>query len=261
MKKQLIYIIGIVASLFTACENISEDERFLEVEGVTAQRVVLLEDYTGQACVNCPSAHDVATELHEEYPENLIVVAMHAGVQAISPSVREGGLKQEEGDEYAKNAGVEALPIGQINRRSGLLAYTAWTATLLEELNTPSVLDIAVKANEKDGQLHVETAMLAMENIEGKLQLWVLEDSIISFQMLPSKQMDMEYCHNHVFRDAINGTWGENIALELGEQKTVIHGDFELSPTWNPEHLSVVAFVYNDSGVLQAAQCKVTVNE
>ena len=102
MKKQFIYIIGIAATLCTACENISEDERFLEVEGVTAQRVVLLEDYTGQACVNCPNAHDVATELHEEYPENLIVVAMHAGVQAISPSVREGGLKQEEGDEHAK---------------------------------------------------------------------------------------------------------------------------------------------------------------
>jgi hypothetical protein len=66
MKKSYIYIIGIAAAFFAACENISESERLLEVEGVNAQRVVLLEDYTGQACVNCPEAHKEATALHED---------------------------------------------------------------------------------------------------------------------------------------------------------------------------------------------------
>ena len=70
MKKHLIYIIGIAASLFTACENISEDERLLDVEGVTAQRVVLLEDYTGQACVNCPEAHKEAQKVQASHTSN-----------------------------------------------------------------------------------------------------------------------------------------------------------------------------------------------
>ena len=226
---------------------------------MTAQRVVLLEDYTGQACVNCPNAHDMATELHDLYPENIIVVAMHAGMQGIA--VEYNGLKQPEGDEYAKAAGVVDLPVGQINRRGGLLKYTAWTATLLEELNTPSVLDISVDAKEKEGKLYLETSLFALGDVAGKLQLWVLEDSIISFQVLPSNKMDNQYVHNHVFRDAINGTWGEDISLTLGEQLVKEHKDFELNPDWKTENLSVVAFVYNDDGVLQATQCKVTVNE
>jgi hypothetical protein len=67
--------------------------------------------------------------------------------------------------------------------------------------------------------------------------------------------------HNHVFRDAINGTWGEDVTLTLGEQKVIEHKDFTLDVAWKPENLSVVAFVYNNDGVLQAAQCEVVISE
>ncbi len=257
MKKQLIYIIGIAATLCTACENISEDERFLEVEGVTAQRVVLLEDYTGQACVNCPSAHDVATELHEEYSENLIVVAMHAGAQA---KAAPAGLKQPEGDVYADNFGVKNYPNGLINRRGGLKDYTAWGGIVREEIQRESQMNLSVSSVLIDGGLMVTTDMQALENIAGKLQLWIIEDSIVGPQ-ISHAGLNPQYIHNHVFRDALNGTWGEEVSLTVGEQTTIQHENIVLDSNWKPENLSVVAFVYNNDGVLQAAQCKVTVNE
>lgn len=251
MKKHLIYIIGIAAAFFTACENISEDERFLEVEGVTAQRVVLLEDYTGQACVNCPKAHEKATELHELYPQNLIVVAIHAGMQALP------GLKLEEGDTYADNAGVKIYPSGHINRRGGLKDYEDWTETVVEEVGKPSNLDITVNATMQEGKIQIETNLLALDEVQGKLQLWMIEDGIVAFQVGASS----EYVHNHVFRGSINGTWGEDLSLNLGETKKLQHNDVALKEAWNPANLSVVAFVYNEEGVLQAAQCKVVTNE
>lgn len=257
MKKHLIYIIGIAATLFTACENISEDERFLEVEGVTAQRVVLLEDYTGQACVNCPEAHKEATALHEQYHDNLIVVAMHAGAQAIPAPA---GLKQPEGDEYADNYGVKTYPIGMINRRGGLKDYTAWGGIVRDEIQRESSLNISVNASVSNGKLSVETDLLALETLSGKLQLWVLEDGIVAPQISHSGA-NPQYVHNHVFRDALNGTWGEDVTLSLGEQKMVEHKNIELDASWKTENLSVVAFVYNNDGVMQAAQCKVTINE
>ena len=256
MKKHLIYIIGIAASLFTACENISEDERLLDVEGVTAQRVVLLEDYTGQACVNCPEAHKEATALHGEYHDNLIVVAMHAGAQAIPAPA---GLKQSEGDVYADNFGVKTYPNGLVNRRGGLKEYTAWGGAVREEIQREAPMNISVSAIVTDDQLVVKTDLLALENVSGKLQLWVTEDGIVAPQITlegPSPQ----YVHNHVFRGAINGTWGEEVALALGEQGTK-ENEFAIDAAWKPENLSVVAFVYNGDGVLQAAQCKVMVNE
>ena len=257
MKKHLIYIIGIAAALFTACENISEDERFLEVEGVTAKRVVLLEDYTGQACVNCPEAHKEATALHEVYPENLIVVAMHAGAQAIDAPA---GLKQPEGDVYADNYGVKTYPNGLVNRRGGLKDYTAWGGAVHDEIQRESPMNIDVTAIVADGQLVVTTDLLALEQVAGKLQLWITEDSIVGPQ-ISKDGPNMQYVHNHVFRSSINGTWGEDVSLTLGEQVKKTHDAFELNTTWKPENLSVVAFVYNNDGVLQAAQCEVVISE
>lgn len=257
MKKHYKYIIGIVAALFAACENISEDERFLDVEGVTAQRVVLLEDYTGQACVNCPDAHEVATELHEEYHNNLIVVAMHAGAQAIAAPA---GLKQPEGDEYADHFGVKTYPNGMVNRRGGLKEYTSWGSAVYDEIQRESQLNVSIETSVTEGKLNVKADLLALEALEGKLQLWVIEDSIIAPQVSHSGAQP-QYVHNHVFRGAINGTWGEDVSLTLGEEMTIEHNNFELNTAWKPENLSVVAFMYNNDGVLQAAQCKVNVNE
>ncbi len=256
MKRHLIYIIGIAASIFTACENISEDERFLDVEGVTAQRVVLLEDYTGQACVNCPNAHSEATMLHEQYPENLIIVAMHAGPQAIAaPS----GLKQQEGDVYADAFGVKTYPNGLINRRGGLKDFPSWGAAVYDELQRESTLNLSVNAEIVDGKLIVMTNLLALDALVGKLQLWLLEDSLVGPQITPNGPQ-LQYVHNHVFRASLNGTWGEETSMALGEQKELKHEDIVLNEAWNPENLSVVAFVYDDNGVMQAAHCNVNNN-
>lgn len=259
MKKHLIYIIGIAATLFTACENISEDERFLDVEGVTAKRVVLLEDYTGQACKNCPNAHEIAAGLHEEYHDNLIVVAIHAGVQAFPAPT---GLKTPVGDEYADNAGIQSYPSGLINRRGGVKDYPLWEAAVYEEIQKETPLTLEVQSSLCDnGKLSIDTEILALGDVAGKLQLWVLEDSIAGFQLLPEGGADVNYVHNHVFRGVVNGTWGEDVSLSLGEQKVIEHKDFELDATWKTENLSVVAFVYNEDGVLQAAQCKIIIDD
>ena len=261
MKKQFIYIIGIAATLCTACENISEDERFLEVEGVTAQRVVLLEDYTGQGCLNCPNAHDVAAQLHETYHGNLIVVSMHAGMLAYPYP---NGLKQLEGDEYATKAGVEFYPSGMINRRGGILDnYMSWGGAVYEELQRESHLNLMVESElVSDSLLSVKVDLLALASLSGKLQLWLIEDSIVAMQKMPTGKYNFEYVHNHVFRDAINGTWGEDVALEFGEEKSFTTTEYILNSDWEVENLSVVAFVYNEDGVQQAGQCKIlNINE
>ena len=257
MKKYYIYIIGIVAALFSACENVSEEERILEVAEIEVCRTVLLEDYTGQACVNCPNAHKEAASLHEckPYHDNLIVVAMHAGTQAIAAP---NGLKQVEGDEYADKFGIKNYPIGMINRCGGLKGYSSWGAAVYEEIQKKSPLDISVNAIVLDGMLNVQTNLAVIESVIGNLQLWILEDSIVAPQYSESG-LQARYTHNHVFRDAVNGTWGEE--LELMNDTLIKHTNFELNSTWKPENLSVVAFVYNNDGVLQAAQCKVEVRE
>jgi hypothetical protein len=42
-------------------------------------KVVLLEDYTGHKCVNCPTAAEIAHNLQITYGEKIILMAIHAG--------------------------------------------------------------------------------------------------------------------------------------------------------------------------------------
>ena len=77
--------------------------------------------------------------------------------------------------------------------------------------------------------------------------------------MMPDGTRNDNYVHRHVFRDAVNGQWGDEIIVKEGYS---IDKDytFTISEDWVPENLSVVAFVYNNSGVLQVTKAKL-INE
>lgn len=263
MKKYYIYIIGITAAMFTGCSEIDEADRLIDVEGVTAQRTVLLEDFTGQMCSNCPNAHEIAATLHEEYGENLVVVSIHAGglgIPVVNNTPYEG-LMQPIGDEYADKFGVDVYPSGLVNRKGGVVSETSWSGNVYDAISQESELELSVSAEVKDGKLDVKTDLLALNDVAGKLQLWVLEDSIRTVQLLPTGGADLNYVHNHVLRGAVNGTWGEDISLALGEAKQLSNNAYVLDRSWKKEHLSVVAFVYNGNGVLQAAQTHVILKD
>ena len=83
-----------------------------------------------------------------------------------------------------------------------------------------------------------------------------MEDGITAMQLMPDGSANSQYVHNHVFRVAVNGTWGEDFELQEDETKMTSHTQV-IDPSWNPANLSVVAFVYNDQGVLQAVKGKV----
>ena len=81
--KAKIFTQGIMlASLFLvgACDYIDEDDRFIYVEPANVAKRVLIEDFTGQRCVNCPSATETIKQLQDTYgKENVIAVAIHSG--------------------------------------------------------------------------------------------------------------------------------------------------------------------------------------
>ena len=56
--------------LLASCDNISEDERFIYVKPADVKRRVLIEDFTGQRCVNCPAAHEEIDRLQEQYGDS-----------------------------------------------------------------------------------------------------------------------------------------------------------------------------------------------
>ncbi len=252
----LLYTFLLSALLFVSCDNISEEERLVYEKPEPAKRVVLLEDFTGQKCTNCPNANELIETLQNDFGDNLVVVGIHGGPLGFKGSAKLLGLATEVGDEYYTHWSLEYQPVGLINRQ-GATDFASWTTKINEEIKKPTTVNLSLVAATDGKDIDITTSVLGTEGeTVGKLQVYVLEDSITAMQLMPDKTPNYEYVHNHVFRMAANGTWGEDITVEEGEtiKKSVT---VPLNSAWNKDNLSIVAFVYNDNGVVQAVKAKV----
>lgn len=255
-----IYIIG-VTLLMAACSSIDENERFIYVKPADVARCVLLEDYTGQMCVNCPKAVDVINQIHEAYGDNVIAVGVHGGRLSLPSSSSPLGLATDEGNEYFNAAGHPNQPSGRVNRLGTPSNIDFWPSLVAEEIAkiAPLSIELATSYDEATSTVTVDVKTMGTNgNTTGKLQLWLVEDNIVAPQFMPDGSRNLEYVHNHVLRGAVNGTWGEDFCVNEGEEKTVTR-TATLKDHWKAEDMSVVAFVYNDNGVQQAAKIKISV--
>ena len=242
--------------LTASCSHISEDERLIYVKPTAVSRSVLIEDFTGQRCVNCPNANDEIARLQQEYGDDAVIaVAIHSGPLGFYTNSRYLGLRTETGDAYYDHWQIEYQPVGMVDR-SELLDFSSWNGRIRQELAKPAPISITVDPTVTDRHLTVQATASAPGGFAaGNLQLWLVEDNITAFQLMPDGTLNDAYVHQHVFRAAVNGTWGDALSLKEGETVTRRY-DTTLPDEWNVAELYVVAFVYNEAGVQQVTKVK-----
>lgn len=257
-NRLLYFGLALAAATFTGCNEVDEQDRFQELEKIESKRKVLIEDFTGQNCTNCPDAHRVIATLQEQYGEQIVAVGIHAGSFGIGEGAFPNivGLMLPEGNELATKFKVEGYPAGVIDRRTAPLKHTEWAGEVRNALIVESSLNIELKAMVEGNNIVITTNLLSAADIKGKLQLWITESDITAMQVDNGKLIK-DYVHNHVFRGSVNGTWGEDISLEKNRYYELNH-TIAVKDNWTRENLAVVAFVYNDAeGVFQTEECKV----
>lgn len=254
LTKYIAWTMLVLLGALVACDHIPEDERFIYVKPAAVSRTVLIEDFTGQRCVNCPNATEAIEQLIEQYGDSgVIAVGIHSG-----PFGKSTSLLTAEGDEYYNYWKVQEQPSGMVNRHA-VSNYPSWAAQVYEEIQktAPMSIKLEVELDKDARKIEVTSRMMATDgNVNGKLQLWLVEDSIVSPQFMPDGTAMRDYVHNHVFRQSINGTWGEDVTIPEGDSR-VAFSSLDIVETYNIDHLSVVAFVYNNTGVLQATKIKI----
>ena len=76
-----IATLAITIATLGSCSNIDSDDRLIYVKPAPVKRTVLIEDFTGQKCINCPYAANETEKIITEYgQENIIVVSIHCGL-------------------------------------------------------------------------------------------------------------------------------------------------------------------------------------
>ena len=256
MKIKTCILLLLMTLVTVACSHIDESEQLIYVKPEPAKRVVLLEDFTGQRCVNCPTGTEVIEQLQQTYGDSVfIAVGIHGGLWGFAGNASAIGLATPMGDEYYNHWHLEYQPVGLVNRH-GAVNYTDWAKVVKEELAKPAPLTMEMTVVQENGNIQIVLDEYGTDGATtGKLQVWIVEDQITAMQLMPDGKANANYVHNHVLRAAVNGLWGDDFTIDEGECKTQVMSQ-AVEEGWKPEHLSVVAFVYNDQGVQQAVKGK-----
>ena len=259
--------VALFSSAMISCDNIADDDRYFEVESITPVRSILIEDFTGQTCVNCPEAHAVIESLEEQYGDNVVAVSIHAGSFARPKSrtnfaVGRVYLGTDEGTYYNDQNSVNAWPFGIINGGAGTDVYSSWAALAKSMLTMPSNLNIGGSAHVNGNSVDISLELVSEEDMNGQLMVWIIESGIVAEQKLPDGSTNSEYVHNNVFRAPVNDIDGEAVSLEkdmpLRKSYSIELRDNN-QEKWVPENLAIVAFLRTPAGVEQVKKVKVQI--
>lgn len=250
-----------MAMAAASCSNIDEGDRLIYVKPAEVGRAILIEDFTGQRCVNCPTGTEIINGIVETYGEdNVIAVGIHSGPLGFAGNSKTVGLMTDTGNEYYTRWDKEnkmGQPWVIFNRKTSPDShYNNWAAMVGTIISEKANLSVKI-ANAYDAATRTLTTTVGADGVNGtvngKLQVWIVEDGVKALQMMPDGSANKEYVHNHVFRAAVNGTWGEEVTVKEGETTTKQYS-YKLPEAWNADNIAVVAFVYNDSGVENVAK-------
>jgi len=281
MKIRYIFVIVILlAFVINSCDKVSPP--YVEARDYcSGNKKVLVEDYTGHGCVNCPGAAVLAHELNDKFCNRLVIIGVHAGYFA-QPNFEDNPLfaadyTTEAGNTWDSFFGNSSLgnPNGLIDRVKGANGYVlypaSWGETIDPLLAQPAKALMTISNNFDEGNntltTTVKTEFQTVMAGTYKLIVCITQDNIVSPQKnndenIGETPIDENYVHNHVLRKAINGSWGENLSA-TGEVET--NTTYEKTYTqvfandWIPKDCHIVAFVYDESNktVLQVEELAV----
>lgn len=257
-----------MAMAAASCSNIDEGDRLIYVKPAEVGRAILIEDFTGQRCINCPTGTEIINGIVDTYGEdNVIAVGIHSGPLGFPGNSKTVGLMTDTGNEYYTRWDKEnkmGQPWVVFNRKTSPDShYNNWAAMVGTIISEKANLSVKI-ANAYDAATRTLTTTVGADGVNGtvngKLQVWIVEDGIKALQLMPDGKSNKEYIHNHVFRAAVNGTWGEDVTVKEGETTTKQY-QYVLPEAWNADNIAVVAFVYNDGGVENVAKKHLVVHE
>lgn len=265
-------------TLLTSCENIDESDRLIEVTPTEVSRAVLVEEFSGQFCVNCPYGAAQLHRMEAEYgADSLVVVTIHCGVKegfGIDPNDPDLGplsLVTADGEKRFDEVGRPAQPAILVDRRGGAVGRSDvgsrpeedsknWLTAILNAFQLPAMVEMEGRAYQKnEGEAELTLTLTPSQNLNGAITVWVTESDIIGVQKYPTGY-EMNYQHNNIFRKSITPMSGESVELKAGETKELSYS-FKLAEGWNADNLNIVAFVSDNNGVCQTVKIKLEKTE
>jgi len=226
----------IIALSYTSCDIVEGpyliDNNTNPVDTNTFVQKVLIEDFTGHRCPNCPAAAEELSALQDFYGDRVIGIAIHPSSQAFStPSPLTSSsytydFRTEFGDDIDNIFEITTvgLPRGMVNRTGyntgHQLGKDEWSSVVQTELAKAPIFGITLSSNVSSGNGTISVTAEALTNInldkiqeleDYKIVVCLTENNIVQWQKDNTLGDIENYEHNHVLRVILNTTFGEAI--------------------------------------------------
>ena len=255
MKKSLLLVfIGlmITTSLFT--------QNYVSPE--LADKNVILEEFTGVNCPNCPSGHQTAASILANNPGRAFVIAYHPfNSNFTTPYAGEPDFRRNFANAFYSTpyCGTSRfMPSAFINREKWadnerIQSRTSWVAYTNQIIAETSPLNVGISStyNNISGQLEIAVEVYFTSDVMEIVSLNVAlsENGLISTQSGGGSN----YEHKHTFREAFTEQWGDIISspTTTGSYLTFNFTFDNNTQNYNMEKCDVVAHIYDlDNGLV-----------
>lgn len=292
----LIYVIVLG---FSSCDVIEGDYMtsgtITPPDTNTFIQKVLIEDFTGHRCPNCPSAAAELEALQNAYGKNVIGIAIHphsnfSVPNPITSNQYTSEFRTQAGDDIDDVFGMTdaGLPVGMVNRTgyntNHQLAKEEWSTSVQSELEKEPIFGISIYSNVLNGEgtISVDVEALTDLNETYNIVVCLTENNIIEWQTDNTAGDIEDYEHNHVLRTILNSTFGETIGNNFTEgdvwEKNYSvnitdlenqNEDYSLNTlfmgngnckNWEEDNMEIVVYVYNTASyeIVQVEQIHLT---
>lgn len=190
-----------------------------EVPTEVRKKNVLLEEFTGISCGYCPQGHAIGNRLVTAQPENVYVIAVHAGSFA-EPGPDQPDYRTEAGNVINTEFKVTGNPSGTVNRhlfdgRTDIITGRFdWAQNCKEIRKEDAPVNLWIKSefdgNNRQLVINIEGYYTTdTQQTENYLNVAWTQSNIQGPQS--GGGVGSEYIHKHMLRGYITQDWGDTI--------------------------------------------------
>ncbi len=227
---------------------------------------ILVEEFTGVRCVNCPAGSAEIENLLDIHGERMIAVSIHAGFFSTPYLNSNVDFRTSEGT--ALEGFLDAplgYPTAVINRKlfenqdDLQLSQASWAGLIQQEKSelSPLVLDLTIDFDEASRELTATTKIQPAETLTGdyRYSVMVIESGVKDPQLTPDNGVVDDYSHKHVLRDMMTPFNGEDIeeTFTVGTTVEKVH-QMTLPDDYESTKVSVIVIVHKDGDSREVVQ-------
>lgn len=290
MRKLLLFSTIALTTSMIACKekgpainfgesNTLTDTTYTKTPDAPVQRKVLVEEFTGAKCTNCPDARVQLKTISDANAGKVIVLELHPYDHPLGHPIK--GLSKfdfnaPDVSDIFKTIYGGFFPLGiptagidrTLDGQDILIKRASWANIINSRLAETSPVKLTL-TNEYDaakatGVISVNVAYTKTVTTKNFISIAIIEDNIVDAQEFPL-YIDTFYNFQHVFRKSFTAAGGNPIidTIATKEPGRVYEGKFKytVDPAWKPENCRIIVWLHNNDAntkeVLQAEEIHV----